>query len=316
MILLVSLIVALLAAVIVILIVSYARSGERVNLLKRLSIYTDVTEIKTEFISEKFMAFVKRIAEPLASIRSAEEYDKRMRKAGLPILGAEFMVIMLISGAVVGAIVMLLTLEIKYALMAAVATMLIEDFIVILKIRRRKAAFTEQLGDCLNTLADALRAGFSFPQAMEIVSREMEPPISDEFKRVLRDMSTGVQLERAIEDMDKRVESHDFGLIVTAVIVQRQVGGNLAQILENISNTVQERIRMKREAKTLTAQGRSTAKIISAMPFVMVGVIYFFMPEHLDFFREDPIGRMAAVGALISEIVGIIAINKIVDIDA
>ncbi|HCB93182.1 MAG TPA: secretion system protein F, partial [Selenomonas sp.] len=109
-------------------------------------------------------------------------------------------------------------------------------------------------GDCLTTIANALRAGYSFPQSVEVVSREMEPPISDEFAQVSREVSMGVPLESALEAMGRRVGSMDLDLVITAVLIQREVGGNLAQILDNIGDTIQERIRMKREIFALTAQ--------------------------------------------------------------
>jgi tight adherence protein B len=180
---------------------------------------------------------------------------------------------------------------------------------------RRRNAFTEQLGDCLTTIANALRAGYSFPQAVEVVAKEMEPPISDEFAQVSREVSMGVPLEAALEAMGRRVGSADLDLMITSVLIQREVGGNLAQILDNIGDTIQERIRMKREIFALTAQGRLSAWVLIVLPFVMALFMYIFKPEHIMVLIDDPLGRTAMFVSLFLEVIGYIVIQKIVHID-
>ncbi|MBQ9479624.1 MAG: type II secretion system F family protein [Selenomonadaceae bacterium] len=311
-----ALTIAVLAASVVILIIAYARSRERIDLLYRLRLYTDDVVVKDErSIVPRLMDFVRRTATPLGQFKPIEKYDARMKQAGLPLLGSEFATILLLSSVAVGIFTFFLTLETSYAMIATIAVLVIEDVFVGWRIYRRRNAFTNQLGDCLTTVADSLRAGFSFAQSMEVIVRDMEPPISDEFARVMRDMSAGVSLERALEDMDKRVNSMDFSLVVTAVLIQRQVGGNLATILDNISETVIDRIKMKREVKTLTAQGRSTAKLLSAAPFVILVGMYFFARDNVMFFVENDIGRIAAVLAFISEAIGLYIIHKVTNLE-
>ena len=312
----IALLLGMLAAVLIVLIIAYARSRERIDLLYRLRMYyTDEIVVKNELpVVSKIMDFVRRTATPLGRFKPIELYGIRMRRAGLPLLGSEFAAILLISATVAGVFTFFLTLDETYAVIAATATLVIEDSLVAWRIYRRRDAFTNQLGDCLTTVADSLRAGFSFTQSMEVVVRDMEPPISDEFARVMRDISAGVSLERALEDMDRRVNSQDFNLVVTAVLIQRQVGGNLATILDTISETVVERIKMKNEIKTLTAQGRASAKTLAALPFLALAGMYFFARENLMFFIENDIGRIAGVLAVISEVIGLYLINRITDI--
>lgn len=313
----IALLFGMLAACLFILIVAYARGRERIDLLHRLRFYySDEVVVVNELpVISKIMDFVRRTAAPLGQFKPIEKYGMRMRRAGLPLLGSEFAAILLISATVAGVFTFFLTLDETYAVIAATATLVIEDSIVAWRIYRRRDAFTNQLGDCLTTVADSLRAGFSFTQSMEVVVRDMEPPISDEFARVMRDISAGVSLERALEDMDRRVDSPDFNLVVTAVLIQRQVGGNLATILDTISETVNERIKMKREIKTLTAQGRTTAKTMAALPFMAMVVMYFFAPDNFTFFIENDIGRMVGIAALISEAIGLYLINRLTDIE-
>ena len=164
-------------------------------------------------------------------------------------------------------------------------------------------------------VANALRAGFSFLQAMEMISKEMEPPISEEFKHVMRDIGLGATVERALDDMDKRVGSPDFSLVVTAVLIQQQVGGDLAQILDTISETIQDRIRMRREVKTLTTQGRMSGWILILTPIAMALFMTSSDPNYLDPLLKNPIGQMILAATIIMEIIGAIVIKRIVDIE-
>ncbi len=313
----IALLLGILAAVLMVLLVAYARSRERIDLLYRLRMYcTEEIVVKNELpVISRIMDFVRRTATPLGRFKPIELYGIRMRRAGLPILGSEFAAILLISALAMGVFTFFLTLDETYAIITAIAIVIIEDVMVALRIRRRRSAFVNQLGDCLATVADSMRAGFSFTQSMEVIVRDMEPPISDEFARVMRDLSAGVSLERALEDMDRRVNSMEFSLVVTAVLIQRQVGGNLASILDTISETVVEHIKMQRELKTLTAQGRATAKTLAALPFVCLAGMYFFARENLMFFIENDIGRIAGVLAVISEAIGLYLVNRITNLE-
>lgn len=163
-------------------------------------------------------------------------------------------------------------------------------------------------------LANSLRAGFSFLQTMEIISREMEPPMSSEFEKVMRDTSLGKSLDEALHAMDERVGSADFSLVVTAVLIQQQVGGNLATILDTIRETISERIRLRREIGTLTAQGRATGIILACIPVALALFFYTLAPSFIQPLITTTIGHIAIGAAIILEIVGFIVIYKIVDI--
>ena len=164
-------------------------------------------------------------------------------------------------------------------------------------------------------VANAMRSGFSFLQAMELVSKEMEPPISDEFKHVMRDIGLGASVERALDDMDKRVSSPDFSLVVTAVLIQQQVGGDLAHILDTISDTIQDRIRMRREVQTLTAQGRMSGWVLAALPFGLGAFLASVNPSYMEPLFTERIGQMAIGLSVLMVIIGFLVIQKIVDID-
>jgi len=268
-----------------------------------------------EKLAATLMKVVRSIAKKLQALKTTGNLDFKMQQAGLPLLGSEFIVIAIFGAIIAGVIVMLLTMNIGNALLVGFVAIFGEWMYVEYRIKHRREVFTNQLGDCLTMVANAMRAGFSFLQAMELVAKEMEPPISEEFAKVMREMNVGARMETALEDMDKRVGSPDFSLMVTAVLIQRQVGGSLAQILDTISSTINERIRMRNEVMALTAQGRASGWVLAALPIGLAAILSFINPGYLQPLIEEPIGHIAIVAALTLELVGFFAIQKIVDIE-
>jgi len=162
----------------------------------------------------------------------------------------------------------------------------------------RLIKFDEQLSDMLNLMVNGLRAGYSTMQAMEAVSKELPPPICDEFRRVVQEMQLGVPMEKYLENLTRRIPSKDLDLVVTAINVQREVGGNLAEILSTISHTIRERVRVKGEIRVLTSQAMISAKFLSSMPILVFVALYFMnRPYILEFFSEE--GRLVGIPALI-----------------
>lgn len=270
---------------------------------------------KNDDIIRRFSRLVKRLARPLASSAFTKKLDFRLKQAGIPLFGAEFIVLSLMSAVFGGIVTYIVTLNIAIAPLVAVGIPLGLWVWSSIRVEKRRNAFTEQLSDCLTTVANALRAGYSFQQAMDVVSKEMEPPISSEFERVSTDIAMGVTLEEALEQMNARVASPDFDLVVTAVLIQREIGGNLAQILDTISDTINERIRMKREIKALTAQGRFSAWVLILLPFVTAAFCYVFNHDQTMLLFTEESGRIALAVALVMEFLGFVVIQKIVDIE-
>ena len=270
---------------------------------------------KTEDIVFRIYKHIKRISKPFADLNITKKLDFTLKQAGVPIFGAEFIIIMIIC-AIFGAVsAYVVTLNLSAVPLFGLGIPAALVFWVRLRINRRRKAFTEQLGDCLTTVANALRTGYSFQQAMDVVAKEMEPPISTEFERVATDVAMGVALENALEQMNKRVGSPDFDLVVTAVLIQREIGGNLAQILDTISYTIAERIRMKREIGALTAQGRFSAWVLIFLPFVVAAFCWVFNHDQMQVFINEEWGRIALGVAVIMEFIGFVVIQKIVDIE-
>lgn len=320
MIFLVSLISTVFILLILILILEY-RSRSRRALARRMRYYAggmDNPQEKSKeqkSVTERLLGLLHHGGRLLSSIRHARGLDFKMQQAGIPLLGTEFILLLVLSAVVAGVIVVLVIKKWYIGILAAILIAAVEYIVVLVRIERRSSSFTNQLGDCLTMVANALRAGFSFLQAMEMISKEMEPPISEEFKHVMRDIGLGATTERALDDMDQRVGSPDFSLVVTAVLIQQQVGGDLAQILDTISDTIQDRIRMRREVKTLTAQGRMSGWILILMPIGMAIFMTSMKPDYLDPLFHHPIGQMILVVTVVMEIIGAIVINRIIDIE-
>ena len=182
--------------------------------------------------------------------------------------------------------------------------------------------FNKQLPDTITLIANALRAGSSFLQAIELVVRESRPPISTEFGRVIREVNLGLPFEQALENMVRRVKSDDLELMATAISIQHTVGGNLAEILDSIAYTIRERVRIKGEIRTLTAQQRLSGYVVGFLPIALAGFIYLAAPKFFDpMFSKPPEVLGLPAGMIIMffggfmMFIGFMLIRKIVDIE-
>jgi len=191
---------------------------------------------------------------------------------------------------------------------------------------RRKAgrlnAFNKQLPDTITLLANGLRAGSSFLQAVELVVRESRPPVSTEFSRVIREVNLGLPFEQAMENMVRRVRSDDLELMATAINIQHTVGGNLAEILDSIAYTIRERIRIKGEIRTLTAQQRMSGYVVGFLPIGLAGFLFVAAPNFMDpMFAKPPEAFGLPLGMVIlffggfMMFIGFMLIRRIVDIE-
>jgi tight adherence protein B len=187
--------------------------------------------------------------------------------------------------------------------------------------RRRLSAFGTQLPDTITLLANSLRAGSSFLQGIELVTREARPPISDEMERVVRDMQLGLALIPALNNLVRRVASEDVELMVTAIQIQSQVGGNLATVLDSIAFTIRERVRIQGEIQTLTAMQRYSGYVITLLPVGLAGILFLISPGYMAAMVDKPpemfglpLGIVFFAIGLISMGMGYVFIRRIVDI--
>jgi len=183
------------------------------------------------------------------------------------------------------------------------------------RIGARLRAFNNQLGDTLTLLSNAIKAGYSFAQAIDTVAKNAVPPIADEFGRAVREMNLGGSPDEALQNITKRVESPDFDLVATAYSIHRTVGGNLAEILDNIAYTIRERVRIKGEIATLTAQARASGTLITFLPIVLAVFMYFVTPTYFRPMFENFIGWILIAIGCFMIFVGNLIIRRVVAIE-
>jgi tight adherence protein B len=201
--------------------------------------------------------------------------------------------------------------------LGAIVGLMAPQFYVKRQQGQRLKRFDGQLGDMLNLMVNGLRAGYSTMQAMEAVSKELPSPISDEFRRVVQEMQIGISMENALENLLRRIPSPDLDFVVTAINVQREVGGNLSEILDVISFTIRERVRIKGEIRVLTAQVRASGTLLSIVPVVLAVILWFLNPEYLmSFFDRGPVCGWSAIALIVFMIIlGYFVMMRIADIE-
>lgn len=273
----------------------------------------------------------KAPTKPFASIDAAMVKGKRggqiarnLARADIKLTVTEFIgikILAALAGAAFGAIVgrAAPTAMLLVAIVGAVLFSFLPDVYVNFMAKRRLKAFSNQLGDTIGMLANSLRSGYSFLQSMELVSREAPAPMAQEFRRVVQEVGLGLSTTQALDNLLKRVPSDDLDLLITAVNIQQEVGGNLAQILETIGHTIRERVRIKGEIMVLTAQGRISGYVITFLPIALATFITITNPDYMAPLFEFGLPPNAwccfPVASIVMIVVGYIAIMKIVDIE-
>jgi tight adherence protein B len=251
-----------------------------------------------------------------------ERIQRDLARADVKLNVAEYLalhIILALGGFVIGYI---LGHGLFLAVIFAIGAFFIPRIYVGQQQSARLRNFDGQLGDMLNLVVNGLRAGYSSMQALESVSRELPPPISVEFHRVVQEIQLGLPQEGALANLTRRVPSADLDFVVTAINVQREVGGNLAEILDNISYTIRERVRIRGEISTLTAQGQITAWVISLLPIGLALLLFVLNRSYMLNFFGPPFvfglpvcGLAMLVAALIMIGTGFAIVQKIVDIE-
>jgi len=253
------------------------------------------------------------LSSDVADKRFASRVQRDLARADLRLRVAEYYYLRV--GLAVGlAAVLLLLRDPLSALVGALLGYFVPRIWVGRRISGRLNAFNKQLPDTITLLSNSLRAGSSFLQSIELVSRETPPPMGSEMGRVVREVNLGLGMDEALANMVRRIKSDDLDLMVTAIGVQQQVGGNLAEILDTIAFTIRERVRIKGEIRTLTAQGRYSGYLVAFLPIGIMITLNFINPEFMQPLFTELIGQaLLALGAIMMSI-GFFAIRKITDI--
>lgn len=293
----------------------------RINIISRLKTYTaeEITYIEAPRMekpgsSKQLFRLLGAFGKVIPQSSYLKKKKKKLMQAAILMKPEEFLGLSLISAVLLAFLFYLYSRTMIIAALFLPVGFILPDIIVGIKKSQRMAKINSQLPEALNIISNGLRAGFSFPQAMGVVINEVSGPISEEFSKVLRDNSLGKPLEEALTNMSGRTDDEDLDMVITALIIQRQVGGNLAEILDTISQTIRERVRIKGEIKTLTAQGRIGGTVVSLLPFGLGLALSVLSPGYLNILFTTFIGKIMIAVGIVMQLIGIFILVKLVDI--
>ncbi len=239
----------------------------------------------------------------------------QLARADIKITVGEFMALTVILMVAAGGITYFLKRDILISVIATLVAFFAPRIYVNMARGRRLKAFNDQLGDTINLMVNGIRAGYSVMQAMEAVSKEMGPPIADEFGRVVKEVQLGLTLEQALGNMLRRIPSDDLDMMITAINVQREVGGNLAEVLDSISYTIRERIRIKGELMAKTGQSRLSGYMVGFVPVGLAVFLYLINPDYIGQMLDHVCGYIMLGCAGIGIAAGFAVMNKIMQIE-
>jgi tight adherence protein B len=255
------------------------------------------------------------VKDKLISKKKNERLQHVLSRSGIPLKPEEFLIFHGLFIAFSAFLCYLIFSHWIFFLMGGVVGYILPKWWIDKKQRERLLKFNDGLPDMLTTVIGSLRAGFSFVQALKAVVDEAENPMKEEIEVVLKEMQYGINIEDALQQLKERMPSEDLELVIQSVIIQKQVGGNLATVLDTIVQTIRDRNKIQRQVITLTAQGRMSGVVIGLLPVAVGLAIYMMQPEYMGTFFSHPAGMaMLGVGA-ISGTIGFVLIQKITKIE-
>jgi tight adherence protein B len=257
----------------------------------------------------------KRLEASISGRTFAAALQTDLARANLRLTVGEFLILQASAAIAVG----VLAWYISGAIFVGIVFATVGWFVPRMWLGRRQSArlkaFDDQLADTIGLLSNSLRSGLSLVQAMEMISREAEPPISEEFQRVVREIGLGVSPQEALLHLVRRVASDDLELLVTAILVQFEIGGNLSRILDSIASTIRERVKLHGEIRTMSAQGRMAGYVLSGLPVAIGGLLMLIAPSYMGALFSPGPWLVLPVMAVIGIIMGSLVIRKLVAIE-
>lgn len=269
-------------------------------------------EIEAE--AKRLSKFTEGLSKAVEKRRFGANIAEMLARASLKLTVGEYIILNLASIVLTGALAFVIFRNFLF-LAGPVFGFFLPKIIVGVLSGQRTKKFNDQLGPAINLLVNGIRSGYSLLQAMEAVARDMPPPIGEEFRRVTLEVGLGIPMEDAMVHMLKRVPSDDLELMITAINVQHEVGGNLAEILDIISFTIRERVRIKGEIATLTAQGVITGYVISGLPIALTLFLYVLNREYMGRMFRMPCGWVMMGVAIFIIAIGFFVMMKITKIE-
>jgi len=290
-------------------------SKRKAIMKKRYSKYfkkTDFDDVQVEVLKENHKKSKKKKSHEIQL--ASKEISNYLLMSGVKLRPTEFVLIWVFSAILPALIAFLISKNFITSMGVGIIGLAIPPILVQRSRKKLENEFNKQLGDSLTVMGNCIKAGFTFQQAMESIAAEMQPPISTEFTKTLREVHYGVSLEDALKHMVERVKNKDLDLLVTAVLISAQVGGNLSDIIEVVSSTVRDRLKIKAEVRVLTTSGRFSGIIIGLLPVIVILLLMVINPNYFQSFASSGIGKLMLAVSVVLEITGFIVINKIVDI--
>jgi tight adherence protein B len=241
--------------------------------------------------------------------------QRRIDRSGLDLSVGMLILLCLVAGAM-GYLIVLYGIRFQLAaIVVGVCCLYIPIWFVNLMVRRRVAKFEEQFPEAIDLIARALRAGHAFTTGLGMVADEVEEPVRTEFRLLHDRQNYGMPLPDALKSLAVRVPLLDARFFATAVLTQRESGGNLSEVLDGLSKLIRERFKLKRQVRTLSAHGRITGWVLAALPIALAGLMFVISPEHIGLLFTDPLGVRMIVAAGVLQVIGFIAMQRIVNIE-
>jgi tight adherence protein B len=256
---------------------------------------------------------------PLAGIlggsRGVESSALALERAGIPLRVGEYMTIRFALALILLLVTFMLTRNVLIALPMAPIGYFLPRWYVGSRRRQRQAKINGQLEEMLTLVSNSLKSGYGLMQSFEYASRQLAPPLADEIKRMIQEANLGAGAEAAIEALAERIASPDMEMVVTAIAIQRSVGGNLAQTLDNVAYTMRERDRIRGEIRTLTSQQRMTGVIIGGLPIFVGGIMFAINPDYMLPLFTHSVGKILLLMAVGMEALGIVLIRSLLSFE-
>ncbi|MFZ7945256.1 type II secretion system F family protein [Neobacillus sp. 19] len=291
------------------------------TLQDRMQHYLAINEEKAsvDIVKVKQFSFInlmkEKIQKQVLTKEKNTKLETKLARAGLPLKPEEYILFQWILTAFLGGVFYLITGNWFFILLGGSIGFVLPKWFLRKKQRERVTKFNEGLADMITTIVGSLRAGFSFPQALKSVVEEAASPIKEEMDFVLKEMQYGKSIEDALNDLKERMPSDDLDLMIQAILIQRQVGGNLATVLDKIVETIRDRTKIHRQISTLTAQGRLSGYVIALLPVFLGMFLYMIQPDYIGTLFHHPIGITLLAAGLVSGIIGFLLIKKITNIE-
>ncbi|MFC1478611.1 type II secretion system F family protein [Candidatus Margulisiibacteriota bacterium] len=258
---------------------------------------------------------VSNLLKPFIPKNIADRIADKLSQADVPLRVNDFLIISFVFVVNLSIFGLIIGRDPSVGFLFFLVGLMLPHFYLKGAIKKKIKKFDAMLANTITMIANTLKSGFGLRQALQVVAEEMPPPVSTEFRKVIQEIVWGLTQEEALSNLNKRIPSEDLDLMVTSILIQCEIGGNLSDILSKIAETIRERKRIKGEVNSLTAQGKVSGVIIGALPIVIGGMIFTINPKYMLSLFTHPLGLVALGMAIFLEVIGAVIIKKIIALD-